>query len=72
MIKVFYYDSPDGRRAKLTAYEKDNQQYARLIIRADKGQGAVMLCKKYTTRAGAKAALNRRGSCWQCFKTTKY
>lgn len=66
--KLYYYDSlNDSRRALLTDINMPLAHRTRLIIRADRGQGEVLLNKTYTTHNGARSALRRRGS-WNLFK----
>lgn len=71
-ITTYYYDSDDGRRAKLAVIDRPHIFRVRLIIRADHGQGALLLCKTYTTRKGARAALRRRGGTWTLYKKTTF
>ena len=66
MHMQFYFDHPDGRRALLVVVDKTNLHRVRLIIRGERGNGPVILCRTYTTERGARAALRRRGSGWTC------
>ena len=72
MITNYYYDSNDGRRALLAVIDKVNVFRVRLIIRAESGQGALLLNKTYTTRAGARSALRRRGGTWILYKKNTF
>lgn len=69
MIVNYWYNSSDGRRALLADVDNVRVHHTRLIIRADDGNGAVLLNKTYATHAGARAALNRRGSWCLALKT---
>lgn len=67
--KTYYYDSQtDDRRAKLTDINTSLAHRTRLIIRAERGQGELLLNKTYTTHKGARRALSRLGSQWKCYK----
>lgn len=68
----YFYDNSDGRRAKLVDIDKINVKRTRLIIRADRGQGELLLNRTYTTHAGARAALSRRGGAWTLYKKTVF
>lgn len=68
----YYYDNVDGRRARMTVIDKVDMYRVRLAIRAERGQGALLLNKTYTTKKGARAALNRRGRGWTLYKTTSH
>ena len=73
MRKCYYYDSTtDARRALLTDIDNIRIHHTRLIIRDERGQGALLLNKTYTTHRGARAALARRGSGWTCYKKVTY
>ena len=68
---TFYYDSQtDDRRAKI--HDMPGLRRSRLVIRDDRGQGKLLLCKIYTTHKGARRALSRLGSKWVCFKKNIY
>lgn len=63
MHTSYLYDSKtDTRRARLTDISTPLVHRTRLIIRAERGQGPVLLNRTYTTHAGARSALNRRGA----------
>ena len=68
----YLYSHSDGRRARLVYIDNGRVNHARLIIRAEAGQGAVLLNKVYTTRRGARAALTRRGGAWTCIARHTY
>ena len=69
---IYYYDGPDGLRARITNVNTSRAHITRLVIRTNHGQGAVILNRTYTTRRGARAALSRRGVGWACFKKTMF
>lgn len=67
MYATYYYDSQtDDRRAKIADSNKIHR--SRLVIRAERGQGELLLNKTYTTHKGARRALSRLGSEWKCYK----
>ena len=68
MRKSYYYDGPEGLRARLTDIDMPLAHRTRLVIRADRGQGEVILNRTYTTHRGARRALSRRRSGWTCYK----
>lgn len=68
----YYYDNLDGRRALLVVIDKVNLHRVRLIIRADRGQGDLLLNRTYTTRTSARRALSRRGGTWSLFRKTAF
>lgn len=72
MHKNYYYDGPDGLRARLTDIETAIVTRSRLVIRAEHGQGALIMNKTYTTHRGARSALNRRGACWTLYKKSTF
>lgn len=70
---VFLYDSKtDARRARLVDIDNASLRRTRLIIRADRGQGPVLLNRTYTTHSGARAALTRRGPSWACIRKSRW
>lgn len=66
---VYYYDGPNGQRAKITDLPG---KYSRLVIRADHGQGDVVLQKKYKNHIGARAALRRLGFAGWYYKRVRH
>lgn len=72
MHKNYYYDGPDGLRARLTDIETALVTRSRLVIRAEHGQGVLITNKAYTTHRAARAALNRYGAGWTCYKKTTF
>ena len=70
MHMQFYFDHPDGRRALLVVIDNENLHRVRLMIRGERGNGPVILCRTYKTERGAVAALCRRGSGWTCYRKT--
>lgn len=72
MRKSYYYDGPDGLCARLTDIETALVTRSRLVIRAEHGQGALIMNKTYTTHRGARSALNRRGECWTLYKKNTF
>ena len=72
MHTSYYYDSPDGRRARMTVINKVDLYRVRLVIRSDRGHGPVLMNRTYTTRSRARRALSRRGDAWHLFKTSTF
>lgn len=68
MHNNYYYNGPDGLRARITDINTALVTRTRLVIRADRGHGDVIINKTYTTHRGARAALNRRGAFWTLYK----
>ena len=71
--RTYLYDSQtDARRARLTDIGSASVHRTRLIIRDDRGQGPVMFNRTYTTHAGARRALARRGNAWKCIRKNRW
>lgn len=73
MITNFWYHNlDDDRRALLADVDNVRVKHTRLIIRADNGEGDLLLNKTYKTHAGARAALNKAGGRWVLSVKTIY
>ena len=72
MHKNYYYDGPDGIRARLTDVDTPRAHRTRLVIRADRGQGELLLNRTYTTHDGARRALSRRAQGWTCYRKNTF
>jgi len=72
MRKNYFYNGPDDMRALLVDVDNINVRRTRLIIRADRGQGPVLLNRTYATHRGARAALTRRAAGWTCYRKQTY